>query len=284
VDYAVLEGEGIGAMTLLACVVLLTGLYPLGRAWVANRDTSLEHAVLWALAAWAAWLGALLAAPTWPAPEAQTLRYLALSLTGCGAVAVLGARRPGVWAWNFVVVGLLAVLLLPVAEGLGRPRLHWPNTIFLASTLAVGFLNYLPTRLAPAVLVFALGCGDEFLNLFPAENGDGVAQQALPFGELLLAVSPWVALAQFGRGALPPSQFDRLWLDFRDRFGFVWGQRLREQFNRAAANAGWPVYLRWRGLRLKAGADLPPEEVQNKIVEALRALLKRFGPGEQEGL
>jgi hypothetical protein len=272
----------MGAITLLACVVLVSGLYPLGRAWVANRDRSLAHAVLWALAAWAAWVGALLAGLSWPRPEALTLRYLALCLTGCAAVAVLGARRPAFRAWNFVVVGLLAVLLLPVAEGLGHPRLHWPNMIFLLGTLAVGLLNYLPTRLAPAVLIFVLGCGIEFLELIPGATGDGFAQQVLPFGDVLLAVSPWVALAQFGRGSPAPSEFDRLWLDFRDRFGFVWGQRLRDQFNRAAANAGWPVHLRWRGLRLRAGTELPPDDVQTRIVETLRAMLKRFGPGERE--
>ena len=73
-----------------------------------------------------------------------------------------------------------------------------------------------------------------------------------------------------------------MWLDFRDRFGFVWGQRLRDQFNRAAANAGWPVYLRWRGLRLRAGTELPPDDLQTRIVDTLRAMLKRFGPGELE--
>jgi hypothetical protein len=271
-------------MTVLACALLLSGLYPMGRAWIANRDTSLAHAVVWAVAAWGAWLAALLAELAWPTPAALTLRYLALCLTGCAAVAVLGARRPGVLAWNFVVVGLLAVLLLPVAEGLGHPRLHLPNTIFLACTLLVGLLNYLPTRLAPAVLIFGLGCGDAFLNVLPAENGDRVAEQTLPVGELLLAISPWVALLQMGRGRLSGSEFDRLWLDFRDRFGFVWGQRLRDQFNRAAANAGWPVHLRWRGLRLTTGTDLPPDEVQSNIVDTWRALLKRFGPEEVEGL
>jgi hypothetical protein len=267
-------------MTVLACVVLLSGLYPMGRAWIANRSTSLAHAVGWAVAAWGAWVAALLAELKWPPPEALTLRYLALCLTGCAAVAVLGARRPGVLAWNFVVVGLLAVLLLPVAEGLGHPRLHLPNTIFLACTLAVGLLNYLPTRLAPAVLILGLGCGEAFIRLFPGENADPGAGQLPPIGELLLAASPWVALVQFGRRTRAPSEFDRLWLDFRDRFGFVWGQRLRDQLNRAAANAGWPVHLRWRGLRITAGKDLPADEVQCKIVDTLRAMLKRFGPGE----
>jgi hypothetical protein len=80
----------------------------------------------------------------------------------------------------------------------------------------------------------------------------------------------------------PRAEFDRLWSDFRDRFGLVWGQRVREQFNRSAANADWPVYLYWQGLRLTSGAALPNEETQTAMVATLRALLKRFGPEENE--
>ena len=54
---------------------------------------------MWAGGAWAAWV-----ATTWaPGPLAT---YLALCLSACAGVAVLGARRPGVTAWNFVVAGL----------------------------------------------------------------------------------------------------------------------------------------------------------------------------------
>ena len=73
---------------------------------------------------------------------------------------------------------LWLLLLLPVAEGLGHPRLHLPNTIFLACTLTVGLLNYLPTRLAPVVLIFGLGCGGGVIGLACAyyllEAGRGV--------------------------------------------------------------------------------------------------------------
>ena len=87
-------------------------VYPLWRAWRANRGTALAHAVGWAVAAWAAWLAAFLFGG-----DGALGRYVALSLTGCAGVAVLGARRPHVGAWNFVVASLLAVLLLPVAQG-----------------------------------------------------------------------------------------------------------------------------------------------------------------------
>src|SRR5262245_37385713 len=138
-------------MTIALCLLLfVTGAVPLWYAWRANRQTSLLQAVNWAVTAWTVWGLSVAASGTVPG---WLLRYLALSLTGCAAVAVLGARRPGVMAWNFVVLGLLAVHLLPVAEGaVTGSRLQFDRfrIVFLSMTVAVGILNYLPTRLAAA--------------------------------------------------------------------------------------------------------------------------------------
>jgi hypothetical protein len=252
-------------------LILLSGLYPLWRAWRASRQTPLRHALLWALAAWAAWLP-VVAIGT---PAGTLTRYLALSLTGCAGVAVLGARRPGVGAWNFVVAGLLAVLLLPVAEGFGEPRLQPAHLLFLAATLAVTLLNYLPTRFAPAALLFGLACGIELAVLARVEMPGWLTDTV----DVLAALSPWAALAVSRRANTELSEPDRLWLEFRDRFGGLWGLRQQDQFNRAAANAGWPVALSWGGLR-RSEDGKPPEEAE--LMEMLRAVLKRFGPEGQE--
>jgi hypothetical protein len=247
-------------------------------AWQANRRTSLSHAVCWLAAAWVAW-GALLVSrsPGDMAPGFDLPRYLALCLTGCAGVAVLGARRPGVAAWDFVVLALLGVMLLPIAESLlatGEP-LGLFRSLFLGATLAVGIVNYLPTALAPPALALAIGCASELAFL--------VGPEAWPtptwipvLGWAALALTPWLGLLAWRCRPRPRSQFDRQWLDFRDRFGLVWGQRLREQFNRSAANAGWPLHLYWQGLHLSAGAGLPGDGAQMAVVATLRALLKRY--------
>jgi hypothetical protein len=114
------------------------------------------------------------------------------------------------------------------------------------------------------------------------ETGD-LAETILA-GRCLLAVSPWVALLRSYSTRRPRSEFDRLWRGFRDRFGLWWGLRVREQFDRSAANAGWPVHLGWRGLRRTGepdGTKLPLEQ-QEEMVATLRAILKRFGPEEKE--
>lgn len=257
-------------MHALCGLLLLTGGYPLAWAWRANRRTSLWHALNWAWAAWAAWGMAWLMDS---GSAGRALTYLALSMTGCVGVAVLGARRPGVGAWNFVVAGLLAVLMLPLAESLvsGRPlQIVGPRLFFLAATLAVLVLNYLPTRLGVSALFLAGACAGEILGLASPDR--------LPLerslAQLLLALVPWVACERLVRRPAPASEFDGLWFDFRDHYGMVWGQRLREQFNRSAAHAGWPVILRWGGLRLTA--PLPDTASQTAMLDVLRALLKRF--------
>jgi len=261
----------------LALLLYLTGAYPLLLAWRRQRGTSLAPAVIWATVAWAAWalvqtLGA------WAADYAgQGWRYAALCLVGCAGVAVLGARRPGVGAWNFVVLGLLLVFLLSWAEGWlagGRVRLGELRLLFLLGTVAVGLGNYLPTRLAPAALLVALASALEVWAWLDPPGAPG-------WPELLFGLAPWLGWAAWrGRRAeVPP--VERLWLDFRDHYGLVWGQRVREQFNASVRHAGLPVELGWSGLRA-----LPPAELEDAsrtaALTTLHALLKRFGPHEPE--
>ena len=263
-------------MRFLLLLVFLTSAYPVWRAWQANRSTSLAHAVYWTIAAWVAWGGMMLGHVLTVSGGGRDLpRYLALALTGCAAVAVLGARRPGMAAWNFVVLGLLAVLLLPLVEGLllTGESLGFVRKLFLGATVAVGIVNYLPTRLALAALALALGLSGEFVLLDESSMAD---METLAW--LALCLCPWLGLVGWRIGRRPASAFDRAWYDFRDRFGLLWGQRVREQFNRAAANAAWPVFLSWRGLRRLQGAPPFGDKVQVAAAEALQALLKRFMP------
>lgn len=252
----------------LEVLLVASGFIPLAWAWRAKAGTPLAHTVVWAWAAWAGW--ATVATVVAPGPLA-TLRYLALSVTSCVGIAVLGARRPIAGPWNFVLLGLLAVLLLPFAENavLGTPLLDPLRLIFISGTLAVGVLNYLPTRLAPAVLIAGLGVGLEVaaLALDPAD------QPPRWLGSLCRTSALWLGcwLASVPRVG---SAFDRQWLVFRNAFGLFWGQRVREQFNQAAVHAGWPVTLRWSGLRATEAIGADTAQAQ---LETLQALLKRFG-------
>jgi hypothetical protein len=256
-------------MHLLAAILLVSGAYPLGVAWLKNRRSTLRHPLLWACIAWLVWLVVVGGGVFQPILDAPLGRYLALCLTGCAGAAVLGARNPVAAAWHFVVAGLLAVLLLPVAEGFGTPRLNAVYLSFLSATLAVGLLTYLPTTFALAVLALAMACGIEIAGLVNTT----LPEWLTPLGRCLLALTPWLALGSQSWRGKAEIEFDRMWLAFRDSYGVVWGLRTREQFNRAAANAGWPLTLTWRGLQASGDGSAPDPDL---VLETLRALLKRF--------
>jgi hypothetical protein len=262
-------------MHLLWAVLFLTGYYPLLLALRSNRNTTLRQPLLWAALAWVAWTGVAWSPVLRLGQDVRLGHYGALCLTGCAGIAVLGARRPGAAAWNFVVVGLLAVMLLPILNGMGELQLEPAQELFLAVTLAVPLLNYLPTRLGPAVVLLASGCALELIELM----GVSLPEIARITGLGLLAICPWTAWLALRRRGETRTEFDRLWLAYRDRFGFVWGQRMREQFNRAAHHACWAVQLRWRGLHATSPEAMPSPDESLKL---LHAVLKRFGPEEED--
>ncbi|MCS7047081.1 MAG: hypothetical protein NZO58_12055, partial [Gemmataceae bacterium] len=84
--------------------------------------------------------------------------------------------------------------------------------------------------------------------------------------------APWLAWFR-GDSSSTGDAADRTWLSLRDRWGLVWAQRVREQFNRAAVHAQWPVRLRWRGLLWE---QPPTPSLLVAVDETLRALSSRF--------
>jgi hypothetical protein len=89
-----------------------------------------------------------------------------------------------------------------------------------------------------------------------------------------LAFVAWGVCWLLGR-PVRGSDVNRLWTSFRDRYGFVWGRRVLDQFNAAAAHAGREQRLTWfRGLTTEPLAD---ELREHDLLELLRATLKRFG-------
>jgi hypothetical protein len=66
--------------------------------------------------------------------------------------------------------------------------------------------------------------------------------------------------------------YDRLWLDFRDLFGLLWGLRLQERVNAASTTAKWDVELQWQGFQPRR---VPPEH-REALRQAMTGLLRRF--------
>src|SRR5262245_29838515 len=149
-------------------LIFVSGFYPIGCAAYANRKTTLLHAIAWALTAWVFWSAASVLGALREEAESFLAGLVALGFSGCASMVVLGARRPLVGAWNFVILALIGIMIFLWFEGTVAGDdviLQHVRTILFASTLAIGLLNYLPTRLAPAALMLAIGYGLEILLL-----------------------------------------------------------------------------------------------------------------------
>lgn len=239
-------------------LLFVGGCYPFRLAWHESRGRAIRHAVVWVTAAW------LLECLAWGLGGGHAGRYLALCVAACAGVAVLGARRPGVGAWNFVVGGLLLALLRPFMIGLGELRLEPAHLAFLGAVLAVGVANFVPTGRWLAAVLFAGWCVVELCLLGGAIHFPELVEGCMPQP---LIVIPWMALM------LPPparNEAGYRWQRFRDSYGYLWATRMREQFNRSAHNAGLPATLHWGGL----------DGEQERAVPLLRSILQRF---EEEG-
>src|SRR5206468_11170866 len=94
-------GPGMGAW--LVMVLLASTTVPVAKGWRAARRSTLSQAASWAAAAWLLWLVAYVALGRGDEEASRLGLYLALAVTGCAGVAVLGARRLGVGPWDFVV-------------------------------------------------------------------------------------------------------------------------------------------------------------------------------------
>lgn len=246
-------------------IPVMTAVIPLAWTWWTHRRTPLVHALTWGAAAWVAWVAEA-------AVQTAPYRYAAVALTACTGVAVLGARRPGAGAWNAVVAGLLAVLLLPIARKLFLTGEYPIDSVwlwFLGIVVGVACLNYLGSRLRwPAGIAF-IACLMHigYINNPPAPKDEGVI-------EIIGALVPWMAwLGLFRRDR---TSNDGLWLGFRDRFGAVWATRVIMQFNSAAKNSGLKVHLRMDRFH---GDDQRPisDAEEAKARTLLLSLLQRFG-------
>ncbi len=216
----------------------------------------------------------------------DALRFAAAAATFCPLVALLGAKRPQDRAWQLIVLSFWVILALPAAQQWllrpGQPMTVHPIwSWFLVVLIVVGASNYMPTRYAIASLLAAAGqtilvwrqlpwgrCGD-------SPRGNAVDWMPLVGLGLLAAAAGMAALGWPRRTTAARSPLERLWSDFCDQFGVVWGLRVAERINTTATQNGWNVRLTWHGLTQSNGSplDSPPTA---ELEQTLRQLLRRF--------
>jgi hypothetical protein len=211
--------------------------------------------------------------------------YVAGALSFCPLMALLGAKRPQDRAWQFVVLTLFVILLLPSGQALldaprASPELHIVWRCFLWALIALGVLNGFGTRFWRSAA--AWGAGQAFLlaqYLFtPWDDLSAVV------GVVFLAAAAISGPLGVAHSPRQESGWNRVWLDFRDHFGTLWALRVMERFNAAATLSAWNVRLHWSGFTV-LDASRTANSDQGDIVEpvlsegaetSFRGLLRRF--------
>ncbi len=266
----------------LATLLAVAGFVVLQCCKPRVRGTTLVAAWYWSVLSWASISTVEVIAAVQGNPPADSglvsLRFVAIMSAFCPTMAVLGAKRPQDTAWQFIVFSLWAILSLPGAEWLlfgGPQEIHTARFWFLVALIGVGALNGLATRFWPSSLLFCLGQIALLIpylspgqTLFHARLEPGVGQTLMLCSWILMAAG----VPRAARAAMP---LDRVWLDFRDAFGAVWGLRVVERMNASAAMYDWPVMLTWRGF-CDRHTGAVAESVPAAVEESLRTLLRRF--------
>jgi hypothetical protein len=187
-------------------------------------------------------------------------------------------------AWQFIVLSLWCVLVLPSGEALlfGRGNgleVGVVRSWFLLILIGMALLNTLPTRFALSGLLLAGGQLLMLWRFLPLPAVDwGPAATLWGLG---LAVAGG-ALFAFGwpRAGAVGNPLDRVWRDFRDLYGAAWALRVAQRINASAALYDWGVTLAWHGFVDRADPTSTNiavrPDVRAAIESSLATLLRRF--------
>lgn len=243
------------------------------------RHTSLTLARGWLIAAGMA-VALMVAsdfdARLWPDRLADYGWYLTSILLLCPPMAVLGARRPGVrvWTW-FILVPMIAVLSWPVwtvllqgSEWRGL-ALETPTVLGFGLVLIMGVGNYLGTRYWPSAVLYFMGT----FMLFSSCTG----WNWVPDADWCRRWGVWLLIAAAfpgRRSAEKAHPANRVWNDFRNSFGMVWGLRMVERINALAVQEGWTIRLNYAGFPENEAGKLSSNETE--VTAASRWLFRRF--------
>ncbi|MFK7819348.1 MAG: hypothetical protein AB8G99_11570 [Planctomycetaceae bacterium] len=257
--------------------------------WIARRvvrGTSLTVAWWWAVMAVTVWsITALLAGES-----SGLLDHVAYSGVICWltpAIAILGARRPGIGAWSgFVVLPMVVVLHWPaVSQLMGGSiddafELPVPMVIGVCLVIVMGLGNFFGTRFTLPAMLLAAGMG---LILRTLSQPDTIrspdVHRVVPIASILLTFAALLFIRR-ARQLLVVDGSDEdvrvrlnvMWADFQELFGIVWAKRAMDRINQFGQREAWPVRLELTGFEAKE----PNCTISAEAVARIRWVLRRF--------
>jgi hypothetical protein len=256
------------------------------------RGTTLTAPALWAIASLAA-IGAVEAWLAWRGSAAEPLtasllRFTAAVSTFCPVIAVLGAKRPQDGAWQWVVLTLWIILLVPAAQAVAvksgdQLELFGAWRILIGGLIAMGLLNYLPTKHAAAAILLTVGQALLVAPFFGAADSLAWRRVAMMgvLGSAALVLESSRRRWRFASDDSDPTPVDRLnerWFALRDGWGAFWALRIMQRVNQSADLGHWPMRLSWwDGLQPSANPEPPLNEPTiAQMEQTFDSLLWRF--------
>ncbi len=198
---------------------------------------------------------------------------------------LLGAKRPQVLAWQFIVAALAIVLLLPLAQTIMRSRydgpveLHAMWLLFWLGLLAVGIVNFLRSR-----LLFAAGLYVAAAGLLLSSGVGWISGRwsgaCGPAAAVLVAAATWLAAQRLSEPPKLPAGVQRMWSDFVNLYGALWATRVKDRFNSEASQRRHTARLTWDGLTSSrtggvdaqsASASIPDVDFAEPLAKSLLA-------------
>jgi len=289
----------VWSVAAVACVEVVLLAVVLLSAMARLRRTTLLAPIVWALVSLLiiATVECVAALQSEPVPETwlSVLLFAAASSSLCPVMAVLGAKRPQHRAWQWVVLTLWLIVLLPALQQMLIPTgpavtLFALWRVFLGGLICLTLLNYLPTRFWLAAIFSAVGqmlLMVEFLLpdapfagrwMVPAGLGFQLAAAAV----VLLKAAPSNGSDASSQSGFPASDVTRRvtsrWLSFRDAYGAFWALRIMQRVNQTAEICAWPVRLEWSGLVPYPAAtiDTLSDELEQELGKTFDTLMRRF--------
>ncbi len=247
------------------------------------RGTTAVPAAAWAVAAAVNFAGIEAWAARGGLPEpsaAASARLVAVALSICPAMSLLGAKRPQHGVWQVIVASLAVVIAMPAASAAfvrpgALPDVHLLARGFLLVLAVAGWVNFLGTGRVAAATLLTLGL---LLLSRPFLPGvDTAGSLAASWAEVIGAA----AAAAGAVAAMLPSKcvagkdsITKPFISLRDTIGSAWTLRIAERFNTTAETRGWPCRLLLDGL--SAGGDPDDDAWRPQARRVFESLMRRF--------
>jgi len=269
----------VETIVLAKLVLLLVPMFLVVQRRSRFRGTTLVAPLVWAILALLliAGIDLSLSLSKVNLTTVEKARYFAATSSFCPLMAVLGAKRPQDKGWQWIVLSLWIVLILPVAQTFiwrgGALEIGPFRRWFSVILMFVGLANYALTRFGFAAIVFTAGQGCLLLPQLPVVGRAYQDADRWPpiwaLGLVLVAASIGIAYWQTRREP-KRENWNRVWIDFRNAYGLVWGLRVMERINTTSKLCNWGTELGWFGFDKLDATETDANELERTVQTVLR--------------